>query len=147
MQYPIVYQKEKYDCGPACICMICAYYQSDTDIESVCRIAGTDEKGTSIWDMQRALRFLGFQASSIKIKDFISDYDFQIPLIAVIRKFPDNNHYVVIYKRLRKGLIIGDPDKGLREISISEFLKVFMGFLIIPQKQFTFSNKDSFYLM
>lgn len=134
MHYPIVYQKEKYDCGPACICMICEFYQSNTDLVTVCRIAGLSEKGTSIWDMQRTLRILGFQTASIKMNNFISDYNFEIPLIAVISKSAGNNHYVVIYKRLKNGLIIGDPDKGLIKMKITDFLKEFIGYLIIPQK-------------
>ncbi len=134
MLYPIIYQKEKYDCGPACIGMICAFYNKSVSVNEICHMANTDEKGTNIWNMQSTLKLLGFQTIAIKINDFVLVYDFLIPTIAVIRTFSDLNHYVVIYKKLKDNIIIGDPEKGLVEIKVSKFLNKFTGFLIIPKK-------------
>lgn len=133
MLYPIVLQKEKYDCGPACICMICAFYRTSVNLETVCHLAGTNEKGTSIWNMRKVLETFGFRTSAIKIAN-IEAYDFHTPVIAVICKYPNIYHYIVIYKKQSGHLMIGDPGKGIVEIRISDFRKTFIGILILPQK-------------
>lgn len=134
MSYPIVIQKQKFDCGPACICMICKFYNISINLEVAFQIANTNENGTSIWHMQKALKIFDFQTAAIRIKNFSSNYDFSMPTIAVIGKLNTKYHYIVIYKKSEDNLIIGDPNKGLNKINIIEFLKTFTEFLIIPKK-------------
>lgn len=131
MNYPIIMQKEFYTCGPTCIYMLCEYYHINYNKEKLLSQAKTSMKGTSIWYMQKALRYLGFTSNAVSIKNLYL-YDYDIPTIALIQPHKNVFHYVIIYNCTDEILTIGDPACGLNSVLIQDFIINFTGILIIP---------------
>lgn len=131
MNYPIILQKELYTCGPACIYMLCEYYHINYNKKKLLSQTKTSMKGTSIWYMQKALRYLGFTSNAVSIINFCL-YDYDFPTIALIQPHKNVFHYVIIYNRTGEILTIGDPAYGLNSVSIQDFIINFTGILIIP---------------
>lgn len=132
MTYPLVFQKGCNDCGPACIFSLCIYYNITYDKKEILKLAEITSIGTSIWHMQVVLESLGFSCEAVYINDFLY-YDYRMPIIAMIKANRIHFHYVIIYEKKQKSLIIGDPAIGIQEIQIEKFLTKFTNMVIIPQ--------------
>lgn len=132
MKYPLVFQKKSNDCGPSCIFTLCEYYKISYTPKTILSLAQLTPKGTNIWNMQLILKSLGFSCKAIIIEDF-SDYNYSMPIIALIKTNQNLLHYVIIYKKLGGFLLIGDPSFGLKYVQIEKFLQEYTHMVIIPQ--------------
>lgn len=132
MKYPIILQRNCNDCGPACIYTLCEYYNIPYNQKDILSQIDLTPKGTSIWNMQLALKSLGFSCKAVYIEDFFH-YDFSIPIIALIKANNILLHYVVIYQKTENTLLVGDPSSGLQYILIKKFLSKYTNMAIIPQ--------------
>lgn len=132
MTYPLVFQKEYNDCGPACIFTLCKYYNITYDKREILNLSEITSIGTSIWHMQVALKSLGFSCDAVYFEDFL-DYNYHFPIIAMIKANEKLFHYIIIYEKKQNSLLIGDPALGIHEILIEKFLSVFTNMVIIPQ--------------
>ena len=132
MIYPLIFQKNHNDCGPACIFTLCNYYNIPYVKKEILKLAEVASNGTSIWNMQVALRALGFSCQAIYINNLFQ-YDYAIPIIALIKAHRMRFHYVIIYEKIDDSLVVGDPAWGIQRISIEVFLSVFTNMAIIPQ--------------
>lgn len=131
VEYPFVHQKYTYDCGPACIAMILKYYNKPSDLNRITLLAKTDNRGTNIKNMCTACFKLSLRAEAIRIRrDSFLD-KFTLPCIAQISNRQNSMHFVVIFQKNHLSMIIADPGKGIKEISLCEFLEYFTGNLIL----------------
>ena len=131
MKYPIIYQENHYDCGPACIFMLCEYYNIPYNKNMIIKKAQMCDRGTNIYNMIHILSSLGFNSSAVSVND-LKSYIFTYPFIAIIHLTKKQLHYVVVYEQIQDFLVIGNPSLGLQYTNIDDFLINFTGFIIIP---------------
>lgn len=131
MKYPIIYQENHYDCGPACIFMLCEYYNIPYNKNLIIKKAQMCDRGTNIYNMNHILSLLGFNTSAVLVDD-LNLYVFTNPFIAIIRLSENKLHYVIVYERIQNLLVIGNPALGLQYINIDVFLINFTGLVIVP---------------
>src|SRR6056297_143267 len=129
-------QKDKSDCGAACLATVANLYGMDYPISRIREIAGTNQKGTSAFGLIKAAENIQLDARGVKAKDVDLNQKIKTPVIAHVIK-NNMNHYVLIYKIYKKKLIIFDPELGLKLINKSEFNKIWSNILLI------FSSKEN----
>ena len=138
MKYTFVRQHDITDCAAACIAMVCLHYKKETTITKLRDIMGTDLKGTNLIGLSKCADELGFDSQAVRVdrEGFYSN--FTLPAIAQVITKEGLSHFVVIFKKTKKHIIIGDPAKDLMRITIDEFYKQFTGVLLIlkPNQKF-----------
>lgn len=138
MKYTFVKQHDITDCAAACIAMVCLHYKKETTITKLRDIMGTDLKGTNLIGLSKCADELGFDSQAVRVdrEGFYSN--FTLPAIAQVITKEGLSHFVVIFKKTKKHIIIGDPAKDLMRITIDEFYKQFTGVLLIlkPNQKF-----------
>lgn len=138
MKYTFVKQHDSTDCGAACMAMVCQYYKKETSITSLRDAMGTDVKGTNLMGMAKCAENLGFTCQAVRVdrEGFTSKYT--LPAIASTVTKEGLTHFVVIFKVKGERVVIGDPARDLRRITIDSFYKRFTGvlLLLIPNEKF-----------
>src|SRR6056297_248218 len=126
----LIKQRDKTDCGAACLATVANIYKLNYPISRIRESAGTDQKGTSAYGLIKAAEKIGFQAKGVKAKLAILTKKLNLPVIAHVVK-NDVLHFIVIYKIKGSRLIIFDPDNGLKIISKAAFEKKWTNILIL----------------
>ena len=144
MRYTFIKQQDMTDCAAACLAMVCLHYKKETTITKLRDMMGTDIKGTNLIGLSQCADKLGFVSQAVRVdkEGFLSK--FTLPAIANIITKEGLSHFVVIFKKTEKYVIIGDPAKDLLRVSVDEFYKQFTGVLLIlkPDERFvTGKNK------
>lgn len=115
--FPLQFQHDFRDCGPACLSMISEYYGNKIRLPEIKKILFVGKDGASLLSMVEAGKLIGFTAHGIKL-DITSLPDITLPCIL----HWDTNHYVVLY-RIRKGkYYVADPRGGRLKYQQDEFL-------------------------
>ena len=135
-------QKDKSDCGAACLATVANLYGMDYPISRIREIAGTNQKGTSAFGLIKAAENIQLDARGVKAKDVDLNQKIKTPVIAHVIK-NNMNHYVLIYKIYKKKLIIFDPELGLKLINKSEFNKIWSNILLIFSPKENIEMNDS----
>ena len=138
MRYTFVKQHDYTDCAAACMAMVCLHYKKETTITRLRDMMGTDIKGTNLIGLSKCAETLGFTTQAVKVdkEGFFSKYT--LPCIANIVTKEGLAHFVVIFKKNDKYIVIGDPAKDLERVEIEEFYKNFTGNLLLlaPNNEF-----------
>lgn len=138
MRYTFVKQHDYTDCAAACMAMVCLHYKKETTITRLRDMMGTDIKGTNLIGLSKCAETLGFTTQAVKVdkEGFLSKYT--LPCIANIVTKEGLAHFVVIFKKNDKYIVIGDPAKDLERVEIEEFYKNFTGNLLLlaPNNEF-----------
>ena len=159
MRYTYVRQHDTTDCAAASLAMVCLHYIKEITITRLRDMMGTDMKGTNLIGLQKAANELGFNTAAVRVdrENFLSD--FTLPCIAQVITDQGLAHFVVIFKKTtikdddarrkhvlkeeelkadkskkykcKDYVVIGDPAKDLKKISIDEFYKNFTGVLLL----------------
>jgi ABC-type bacteriocin/lantibiotic exporter with double-glycine peptidase domain len=61
-----VKQRDITDCGAASLASVAAHYHLGIPVSRIRQIAGTDQKGTSVWGIVKAAEKMGFSAKGVK---------------------------------------------------------------------------------
>ena len=120
--YPFVAQHDETDCGAACLAMITSYYGVPVGVARLRDLANTGQDGASLWSMAQAAETLGFRARGIRLS-YDSLRSIATPSIVHWEGF----HYIVLYEAGEKQVVVGDPDLGIRKLSVDEFKKGWAG--------------------
>lgn len=131
MKYTFVKQFDSTDCAAACLAMVCLHYKKETSISKLRDMMGTDLKGTNLIGLSKCAEELGFVSQSIRVdrEGFLSD--FTLPCIANVITKEGLSHFVVIFKKSKNRVVVGDPAKDLIRITIDEFYQQFTGVLVV----------------
>ena len=159
MRYTYVRQHDTTDCAAASLAMVCLHYKKEITITRLRDMMGTDMKGTNLIGLQKAANELGFNTAAVRVdrENFLSD--FTLPCIAQVITDQGLAHFVVVFKKTtikdddarrkhvlkeeelkadkskkykcKDYVVIGDPAKDLKKISIDEFYKNFTGVLLL----------------
>ena len=138
MRYTFVKQHDYTDCAAACMAMVCLHYKKETTITRLRDMMGTDLKGTNLIGLSKCAEKLGFMTQAVKVdkEGFLSE--FSLPCIANIITKDGLSHFVVIFKKDNKHIVIGDPAKDLERVEIDTFYEKFTGALLLlkPNSEF-----------
>jgi len=140
-------QRDQNDCGVACLLTIIKYHQGIASIETLRIQCGTNLGGTTLRGLQNAAQEVGFVSNGYK-----GNIDFLVSLNnpCILHVVLDGNmqHYVVLFKietgKNGRRFIIGDPSKGLINISEDELMNIWTSnvcLVLTPGDDFKLSTK------
>ncbi|SNR39400.1 peptidase domain-containing ABC transporter [Flavobacterium sp. ov086] len=113
-------QLDQSDCGVACLLSIIKLYNGNQSIEKLREISGTTKQGTTILGLYQAANKLSFKAEGCEA-DIKALIDYKQPVILHVIVDNQLQHYIVCYKYDEsKGFLIGDPAKGVYNLSIEQ---------------------------
>jgi len=116
-RFPNYLQRDKMDCGPACVKIITAYYGVDTTWDNIQKMSGLKKEGTSFFGLSKSLEYYGIDTTAITSDLLELINNLPLPLIAHWQ----GNHFVVVYKVTRKSIYVSDPALGLVRYSLRDF--------------------------
>jgi len=124
--FPFVPQRDKMDCGIACIAMICKYYGKYFTHLYIEKLSSLTKEGVSMLNISDTFTKLGIDNVVVEssYKDFICNHIFPCVL------YWNQNHFVVLYKikekKQKKIFHIADPAHGLIRLNEDEFKKLWI---------------------
>lgn len=132
-KYPVVRQYDQIDCGPAALLSVLKYYGGDASIVYTRELCQTDIKGSTMLDLVRAAKTLGLDASGAtgEYEELMKE---SMPCIAHVVLEDGLQHFMVLYKIDSKGVIVGDPGKGLTRLSKDQFIEIWQQKAVILLK-------------
>ncbi|MCK5538322.1 MAG: hypothetical protein KAI79_15960 [Bacteroidales bacterium] len=116
-------QHDQADCGVACLQSVLKYHNSNSSLERLRELSGTDKQGTTLLGLYQAANELGFNAKGMKA-DIEGISKIKEPVILHILKDELLEHYIVVYGKKENSFIIGDPAEGIKTISAKELIKL-----------------------
>jgi ATP-binding cassette subfamily B protein RaxB len=119
---PMVLQTEAAECGLACLAMIVRYHGHPSDLAELRRRHGMSLRGATLQDLVRIAEALALAARPLRLElDELSQL--QTPCIL----HWDLNHFVVLARADRAGVVIHDPSIGIRRLPMAEVSRHFTG--------------------
>ncbi len=119
---PVILQSEAPECGIACLAMIASYHGHLTDLSAMRLRLSPSLKGVTLKHLAQIAETMGLTARGV-----------QVPLegLAKLQRPAllhwDMNHFVVLVEASTKHLIVHDPARGRRKLTIAEASKHFTG--------------------
>ena len=122
-KFPVVFQIDEMDCGPAALGMICRHYGRNVSLSRIRRLCFTSTDGTSLKAICSAATELGLAARALKITTRnLPD----MPLPAIVHW--EGNHWLVVFDVGPKYVRVADPASGIRRIPRHEFEQKWSGY-------------------
>ena len=115
-----VMQDDLKDCGISCLLTIIRYYHGNVPKEYLREITKTTKEGVSAYYLVKSAQGLGFSTKALKGDINLLEKD-DFPIIAHTIIENSYQHFVVVYEINAKKVIIADPSKGIRSLSIEEW--------------------------
>lgn len=116
-QFPVEYQMDSQDCGPASLKIIAKYYGKFYSLQYLRDCCGITKEGVSLLDLSIGAENIGLRTLAIKAS--IEDLVLKIPFPAII--FWKDSHFVVVYNANKKFIWVSDPAKGKIKYTHEEF--------------------------
>ncbi len=123
----IVIQEEISDCGACSLLSIIRYYGGNANLENIRSLSLTTHYGVTALNLIDCAKKYGFDALGKKVSDL---KNLHLPLIAHLNINNSLSHFVVVYQYEGENVIIMDPAKGKRVLSVLEFNELFTGNII-----------------
>ncbi|ALO43834.1 peptidase domain-containing ABC transporter [Pseudoalteromonas phenolica] len=130
---PIILQSEAAECGLASLAMVACYHGYQTDLVSIRQKFSISLEGATLLDIMGFAEQLKLSTRPLRIE--LEDLDaLQTPCIL----HWDLNHFVVLKKANEKRIVIHDPAKGEKTLTLEEASKHFTGVALelTPTKDF-----------
>jgi ATP-binding cassette subfamily B protein len=118
-RFPVEYQMDSQDCGPASLKIIAKYFGKYYSLQYLRDRCGITKEGVSLLDISTGAESIGLRTLSIKCT--VVDVVNSIPFPAIV--FWNNNHFIVVYHADKKHVWLSDPAKGKIKYSHAEFKK------------------------
>lgn len=118
----VVLQSEAAECGLACVAMVASHHGRRESLAELRRRFPVSLGGSTLKSLIAIADGLGFSARPVRCE---LDELKQLETPAILHWSMD--HYVVLHRVGRKHIVIGDPAKGERKLSIEEVSKHFTG--------------------
>ncbi|MCK6373983.1 MAG: peptidase domain-containing ABC transporter [Zoogloea sp.] len=119
---PVILQTEATECGLACLGMVAGYHGRRTDLAQLRRQFSISQHGATLGQLIGIAGALGLASRPLRLD--LEDLD-QLRTPCILHW--NLNHFVVLKKATRRGLIIHDPASGLRRVSLDETSRCFTG--------------------
>ncbi|HET7299417.1 MAG TPA: cysteine peptidase family C39 domain-containing protein, partial [Oleiagrimonas sp.] len=130
---PMMLQTEAAECGLACLAMVARYHGHDVDLPSLRRRFSTSLKGANLARVMSMATDLGFTTRPLRLE---LDELNQLKAPCVLHW--DLNHFVVLKQAGKRYIVIHDPARGERKITLKEASDHFTGVALelIPSADF-----------
>jgi YD repeat-containing protein len=124
------------NCGPVALKAVLDHYGISADVQELSRLAGLNEKGTSLAGLANAAQEKGLIAKGIKINpQDISQIALSLPAVVQLN-YSQTNHFVALQNISQKGIEFSDSG-NTKQMSLSEFNQRFTGYALL------FNSSDS----
>ena len=119
---PVVAASELNECGLACIAAISAYFDGEAGLKEIRELAVHSGRGETLLELRNLAERIGLSARGVKVGiDSLS----QLALPAILHW--DMNHFVVLERVTREGIVIMDPAAGRVAVPRDEVDRSFTG--------------------
>ncbi|MEO7152660.1 MAG: cysteine peptidase family C39 domain-containing protein, partial [Burkholderiaceae bacterium] len=119
---PMLLQTEVAECGLACLAMIAAHHGHRTDLATLRQRHAVSQKGATLADLVRLAGRLDLNARAVRAE---MEHLPQLELPCVLHW--GMNHFVVLKSVHRDGVVLHDPARGVRRLSLDEVSRHFTG--------------------
>jgi len=119
---PVILQSEAPECGIACLAMVASFHGHLTDLSAMRMRLSPSLKGVTLKHLSQAAESMGLVARGVQAP---LEALGKLTLPAVLHW--DMNHFVVLTKISGKNLIVHDPARGQRKLSLAEASKHYTG--------------------
>lgn len=116
-RFPVDYQMDSQDCGPACLKIISKYYGRFYSLQYLRDRCGITNQGISLLDLSTGAESIGLRTLAIKCT--LNDVVNQVPFPAIV--FWKESHFIVVYHANKKYIWVSDPAKGRVKYTHEEF--------------------------
>lgn len=116
-RFPVEYQMDSQDCGPASLKIIAKYFGKFYSLQFMRDRCGITKEGVSLLDLCTGAESIGLHTLAIKCT--IDDVVNSIPFPAIV--FWKDSHFIVVYHSDKKYVWVSDPAKGRIKYSHEEF--------------------------
>ena len=130
---PLILQTEAAECGLACLAMVAAHHGLRSDLPTLRQRFSISLKGATLADLVRMAGQLQLSARAVRAEMT------HLPELATPCVLHwDLNHFVVLKEVSRASVVIHDPARGVRRLSLAEVSKHFTGVVLelTPQADF-----------
>jgi ATP-binding cassette, subfamily B, bacterial CvaB/MchF/RaxB len=134
---PLILQTEMAECGLACLAMVSSYYGHKVDLNSLRREYPVSLKGATLKSLMLTANRLDFSSRALRL-ELDNLQNLQTPCIL----HWDLNHFVVLKKATKDKIVIHDPARGVKTVSMEEVSKRFTGVALELTPTQGFEQKD-----
>lgn len=117
-------QDEQSSCGVYCVAMILDYHGRHENILKLKQAINPHFSGVSVTNMISLLKNYNIEAKAYQAGQVAFLKEANFPCVVLIRN-ENFDHFVVVFKKNKKTLLIADPAKGKRVVSHDEFGRLF----------------------
>jgi ATP-binding cassette subfamily B protein RaxB len=108
MTLPLIRQAAAAECGLACLAMLAAYHGHRTDVTELRRRFSVSLRGADMATMARVAGELGLGARALRLEPHEIC---QLRAPAILHW--EFDHFVVLKKATRRGVVLHDPARGV----------------------------------
>lgn len=116
-RFPVEYQLDSQDCGPASLKMIARHYGRYYSLQNLRDRCGINKDGVSMKNLAIGAEAIGLR--SLPIRCSLTDLVEKIPFPAIA--FWKQNHYIVVYHATKTHVYVSDPMRGRVKYTHQEF--------------------------
>ena len=119
---PFVAASELNECGLACLAAISGFFEGEAGLNEIRRLAVHSGRGETLLELRNLAERIGLSARGVKVGvDALS----QLALPAILHW--DMNHFVVLERVTRAGIVIMDPAAGRIAVPRADLERSFTG--------------------
>jgi len=122
---PLLLQTEAAECGLACLAMVASHHGLNTDLPTLRQRFQLSLKGATMVDLTRIAGQMQLNPRALRAE---MEHLPQLQLPCVLHW--DLNHFVVLTALRHGKVVIHDPARGVRELSLDEMSKHFTGVVL-----------------
>lgn len=134
---PVILQTETAECGLACLAMILCAHGHLIDLASLRRQAAVSGSGLNLRSLMRIADRFGLHSRPVKL-DLPALAKLSLPCVL----HWDFNHFVVLVKAGEKEILIHDPARGARKLTLDEASRHFTGVALELTPAAAFEKRD-----
>lgn len=116
-RFPVEYQMDSHDCGPAALKIIAKHFGKYYSLQYLRDRCGITKEGVSLHDISVGAEYIGLRTLAVKCD--VNEVVNSVPFPAII--FWNNNHFVVVYHADKKHIYVSDPARGRVKYSHETF--------------------------
>ena len=114
--FVFIKQHDAMQCGAACIVILCHFYGKKYSLQQISKSLESSKGGVSMYDISELAKKIGLKCNGkIVSLDILKTY--KNPCIL----HWDQNHFVILCKYKKRGVVVADPGKGILEYDIDSF--------------------------
>ncbi|MGK3143608.1 peptidase domain-containing ABC transporter [Pantoea sp. C2G6] len=134
---PVLRQTQAAECGLTCIGMIAGFYGHHIDMVSLRHRFPSSLKGSTLANVMSFAQSLGLGCRAVRLE--LEELD-KLNLPCVLHW--DMNHFVVLKSIAKNKIVIHDPARGVRRVSMDEVSGSFTGVALELYPAATFEKKN-----